>query len=233
MRVLAIGAQPGEIEFACGGTLARYAWRNDAVSIVCISNGNLSHDAIAPDELAEIRHDESANAAKALGAELHWLGNSDFAISDEPVTAMKLVEIIREFQPDALITHSPADHRPDHSSAHALTVRASVYAAVPQFEGAGPRTVDVAPIFEMEALSGVGFEPTEYVDITEVIEIKRAAIECHGAYLDYLKRVRGRDLVEECMIVARYRGLQCQSAYAESFCQTRRSGRLRAERLLP
>ena len=233
MRVLAIGAQPGEIEFACGGTLARYARRNDAVSIVCISNGNLGHDAIAPDELAERRHDESRNAAKALGAELRWLGNSDFAIDDEPVTTMKLVEIIREFQPDVLITHSPADHRPDHSSTHALTIRASVYAAVPQLEGDNPPTADVAPIFEMETLSGVGFEPTEYVDIGEVIDVKRAAIECHETYLDYLKRVRGRDLVEEFMVVARYRGLQCQSAYAESFCQTRRSGRLRAERLLP
>ncbi len=233
MRMLAIGARPGEIEFACGGTLARYSRRNDAVSIVCISNGNLSHDAIAPDELAEIRRDESTNAAKALGAELHWLGNSDFAISDEPVTTMKLVEIIREFQPDALITHSPADHRPDHSSVHALAVRASVYAATPQLEGGEAHAADVAPIFEMDTLSGVGFEPTEYVDITEVIEVKRAAIECHGAYLDYLMRVRGRDLVEESMIVARYRGLQCQSAYAESFCLSRRSGRRRAERLLP
>ena len=233
MRVLAIGAQPGEIEFACGGTLAKYARRDDAVSIVCISNGNLSHDAIPPDELAGIRHDESKKAAEALGAELHWLGNSDFAIDDEPVTTMKLVEIIRELQPDALITHSPADHRPDHVSTHALTVRASLYAAVPQLEGTGPHTADVAPIFEMETLSGVGFEPTEYVDIGEIIEVKQAAMTCHGAYLDYVKRVRERDLVEESMIVARYRGLQCRTAYAESFRQTRRSGRLRAERLLP
>ncbi|MCY4108432.1 MAG: PIG-L family deacetylase [Chloroflexi bacterium] len=233
MRVLAIGAQPGEIELACGGTLARHTQRGDAVAIVCISNGNLSHDAIPPDELAETRRDESKNAAKALGAELYWLDNSDFAIEDEPVTTMKLVEIIRAFQPDALITHSPAGDRPDHSSTHALTLRASVYTAVPQLEGSGRYTKDAAPIFEMETLSGVGFDPAEYVDITQAIDIKRAAIECHGTYLDYIKRVRGRDLVEECMVTARYRGIQCQTAYAESFRQTRRPGRLRAERLLP
>ena len=133
MRVLAIGAQPGEIELACGGTLACHTRRGDAVAIVCISNGNLSHDTIPPDELAETRRDESRNAAKALGAELYWLDNSDFAIEDEPVTTMKLVEIIRDFRPDALITHSPAGDRPDHSSSHALTLRASIY-------GGGPPT---------------------------------------------------------------------------------------------
>jgi LmbE family N-acetylglucosaminyl deacetylase len=233
MRVLAIGAQPGEIEFACGGTLARYAQRNDIVSMVCISNGNLSHDAIAPDELAEMRYDESKKAAEALGAELHWLGNSDFAIYDEPVTTMKLVEIIREFRPDVLITHSSTDHRVDHSSTHALTLRASANATVPQLEGANPPTESAMPILEMDTLFGIGFEPVEYVDISEVIDAKRAAIECHDAHLDFLSRVHGRDLVEEFMTVARYRGLQCGSGYAESFCTTRRSGRLRAERLLP
>ena len=233
MRVLAIGAQPGEIEFACGGTLARCSQRKDAVSMVCISNGNLSHDTIDPEELAEIRHGESQDAAKALGADLHWLGNSDFAIDDEPVTAMKLVEIIREFRPDALITHSPADHRNDQSSTHALAVRASANAAVSQIEGATLHTDNLAPIFEMDTLFGIEFEPVEYVDISEVIDAKRTAIECHRTYLEYLSRAHDRDLLEEMEIVARYRGLQCGSHYAESFCLTRRSGRLRAERLLP
>lgn len=233
MRILVVGAQPGEIEFACGGTIVRCAQRNDIVSMVCISNGNLSHDAIAPDELAEIRYEESKKAATTLGAELHWLDNSDFAIDNEPVTTLKLVEIIREFRPDALITHSPADHRVDHLSTHALTFAASTKAAVPQLEGQNPHTETLPPIFEMDTLFGIGFEPVDYVDISEVIDIKRAAVECHGTYLDFNRRIRDRDLVQEIMTVGRYRGLQCGSGHAESFCLTHRSGRLRAERWLP
>jgi len=233
MQVLAIGAQPGEIEFRCGGTLARFVQRGDNVSMICISNGNLSDPAIPSTELADIRYEESKQAAEVLGVELYWLGNSDFAIEEDPVTTMKLLEIIRDVRPEVLITHSAADCRIDHASTHTLALRAAALLAGAENDPAlyqGDRRI---PVYEMDTLFGIGFEPLEYVDISQVVDTKHAAIECHTTHLEVLTRIFQRDLLQEFRTVGRYRGLQTGVGYAEAFSWVPRAGHLRAERLLP
>ncbi len=233
MKVLAVGAQPGEIEARCGGTLASFARRGDRIALACICNGNLGHGTISPDDLADIREHESQNAAAILGAELHWLNHSDFTVEVDPVTTMKLAEIVRGFQPDLVLTHSPVDRLVDHANTHALVLRATMAATVPNIERERPPTETLVPVIEMDTAFGLGFLPTEFVDISELMDIKIEAVGCHRTRLDWIKDSTGRDVRDELVTSARYRGLQCGTRYAEAFRHTPAAGRVRPERLLP
>ena len=81
MRVLAIGAHPDDIEIACSGTLAKCVKRGDTVIVCHVSNGNLGHVVIPPDELAEIRAAEAKKAGSLAGIEVVCAGFSDLDMS--------------------------------------------------------------------------------------------------------------------------------------------------------
>ena len=56
---------------------------------------------------------------------------------------------------------------------------------------------------------GLGFHPTEYVDVTSTIETKVAMLEAHESQLTWLRDHDGIDIVEQMRAATRFRGLQC------------------------
>src|SRR6266571_2059011 len=100
MRLLAIGAHPDDLEILSGGTLARFAARGDAVTMLVMTDGSAGHAEIGAAELAVIREREARAAAAVIGAEFVWLGLPDeFVFNDEP-TRRRLLEAIRAARPD-------------------------------------------------------------------------------------------------------------------------------------
>ncbi len=61
----------------------------------------------------------------------------------------------------------------------------------------------------MDTIAGLGFVPTEYVDVSDVIDTKAAMLEAHETQLVWLRDHDGVDIVEEMKTAARYRGQQC------------------------
>ena len=57
---------------------------------------------------------------------------------------------------------------------------------------------------------GLGFQPTEYVDVTSTIETKVAMLEAHESQLTWLRDHDGIDIVEQMRAATRFRGLQCR-----------------------
>ena len=74
MNILAVGANPDDVEFLCAGTLAVYAKRGDSVSISFLTTGDKGSSKIPPEEMATIRQQEAQNAAKIIGAKVFPLG---------------------------------------------------------------------------------------------------------------------------------------------------------------
>ena len=121
MRILAIGAHPDDIEIACSGTLAKCAARGDKVFVCHVSNGDLGHVIIPPEELGEMRKGEAKAAGALAGIEVLWGGCHDVRIyADDKETRDKLVDVIRYAQPDLIITHNPDDYMPDHTAVSKL-----------------------------------------------------------------------------------------------------------------
>ena len=104
MNVLAISAHPDDMEMFCAGTLAKCAARGDEVFVCHVSNGDLGHVIIPPDELTIIRANEAKRAGAMAGIEVISAGFDDLEIYDGNKEARdKIVDVIRYAQPDVII----------------------------------------------------------------------------------------------------------------------------------
>ncbi len=234
MKVLAVGAHPDDLDMLCGGTLARYVREGSEVTMATVANGNRGSFQHTREEIAAIRYGEAAAAARVIGGEYRSLGVGDTEInSSDPTQQLLVTELVRSVAPDVVITHFGEDYMPDHNEVSRLAEAATFFATVPLYETESAPTGAVAPLFFMDTLGGVGFIPTDYVDITDVHDQKLAAVACHTSQLAWLLDHDGVDTLGNTRICDLYRGNQCGVAAAEGFRQSLRYLRLRTKRLLP
>ena len=235
MRILAVGCHPDDVEIAYAGTLAKCVARGDTVIVCHASSGNLGHVIIPPDELTVMRHKEAVKAGKMAGIEVIAGGFDDLEIYEGNKEARdKMVDIIRYADPDVIITHDPDDYMPDHVSVSKLVFDASFTATLPNYHTEKTKNaVKLVPIYYMDTLAGVGFNPTEYVDVTDYIDLKLQMLECHESQIVWMRDHDGIDFPDMVRTCSRYRGYQCGADYAEGFrqCQVYLKGT--TKRLLP
>jgi LmbE family N-acetylglucosaminyl deacetylase len=233
MRILAIGAHPDDLEFLCAGTLAKYAQKKNKVFMAYLCQGNMGGEGIEPKKLAEIRAKEAREAAKLIGAEVLGGIAGDLDLYPDRETRVKVVDIIRQARPDIIFTHSPQDYMPDHVTTSQLVFEASFTATLPNFKTRYKAHKLITPIFYLDTMAGINFLPTDYVDITETIEMKKKMLLCHQSQQKWVKGHHGTDMVGFLEIMAKFRGLQCNVPYAEAFQKAPFWGRLTPKKLLP
>ena len=234
MNIIAIGAHPDEVEIACSGTLMRCVERGDRVVVCHASSGNLGHVIIPPDELSVMRHEEACRAGRMGGYEVIWGGFHDLDIYDNNKRARDMmVDVLKYAKPDLIITHAPNDYMPDHTAVSRLVFDAAFTATLPNYKTAEEGHIDMVPIYYMDTLAGVEFNPTEYVDISGYIDRKIEMLECHESQLKWMRDHDGIDFADMVRTCSRYRGYQCGADYAEGFrqCQVYLKGT--TKRLLP
>jgi N-acetylglucosamine malate deacetylase 1 len=225
MKVLAVGAHPDDLEILCAGTLARCVARGDSVTAAHIALGDAGSFTRSGEEISQIRADEARAAAGLLGVGYQRLA---IPVRDGRVNAADehqreaVVELVRQATPDLVITHAADDYMPDHNEVSQLVFAATFSASLPNYGTTSPAHATVPALYYMDTLAGLGFMPTEYVDITETIDLKLSAFRAHVSQLTWLKEHDGVDMLEQITAVARFRGLQCRVRYAEGFtaCQT-------------
>ncbi len=233
MKVLAIGAHPDDIEICCAGTLVKCKERGDEVTVCHMSDGDMGHVVIMPEELGILRRKEAQNAGAVAGIKVIWGGLHDLDIYDEKKARDMIVKIIRDERPDFIITHGEDDYMPDHTAVAKLVFDASFSASCPHYLPELGEAVPVTPIYLMNNATGLNNVPTIYVDITEQMETKHKMFACHESQIVWLKDHDGVDTVEQIEIFARFYGLQCGVKYAEVFRERFASGRQCPARLLP
>lgn len=232
MKVLAITCHPDDMEIGCGGTLIKCIKRGDTVTVCHVANGNMGHEKIQPERLREIRIEEAKKSGEKAGikvitADIGDLlpNSSDFKQRDQ------IADIIRQEKPNFIITHAPNDYMSDHREVSKLVFAASFVASVPHY-GKGGQT-DLTPIYYMDTDKGINNNPTEYVDISEEMDLKIQMLKCHESQLFWIKEHDGVDLIDEICICSRFRGLQCCCKYAEGFTQEYAWPKVITKRLLP
>ena len=85
----------------------------------------------------------------------------------------------------------------------------------------------------MDTLAGVNFNPTEFVDISDEIDLKIQMLECHASQLEWMREHDGIDFADMVRTCSRYRGYQCGAEYAEGFRQCQAYLKGTTKRLLP
>ncbi len=232
--VLAITCHPDDMEIACAGTLLKCKERGDRVVVCHLSSGNQGHEIIMPEELTAMRAKEAKRSGDLAGFEVMWGGFHDLEIYDNNKESRdKVVDVIRQVDPDFNITQDPEDYMPDHVAVSKLVFDACFTATLPHYNTKVPGKARLTPIYYMDTLAGVGFNPTEYVDVSDQIDKKLTMLECHESQIVWMRdhdHIDFPDMVKTC---CRYRGFQCGADYAEGFrqCQVYLKGT--TKRLLP
>jgi LmbE family N-acetylglucosaminyl deacetylase len=184
--VLAVYAHPDDADVACGGTLARWAKGGASVHlVVCSDGGKGTFDPdVKPDQLAAERAAELEESSALIGlAGVTNLGYPDGELLDSDSFRRVLVEWVRRVRPEVVCGHDPTavffgqayfNHRDHRIVGTALLDAVSPAAALPlYFPDAGPpHGVDTV------LLSGT-LEPDVWLDVTDTIDVKAAAVECH------------------------------------------------------
>jgi len=233
VRILAVGAHPDDLELLCAGTLIKYSKEGHTVVMAHMCNGNKGHFTIPPEELASIRAEEAKKSAEIIGAEIIQGEYPDLELGIDENSKRTAVDVIRRARPDVIITHSPDDYMVDHINTSRLIVEASFIATLPHYKSDYPAHNIIPPVFFMDTLAGVNFIPTEYVDITDEIEIKEKMLLCHQSQYIWLRDHDHIDYVDFMKSLSKFRGIQCGVKYAEGFKQYQVWGRIVPRRLLP
>ena len=121
----------------------------------------------------------------------------------------------------------------DHVAVSHLVFDASFAASVPHYKTKVDKVAKVVPLYYMDNLTGVDFIPTEYVDVTEEIDLKLAMLECHESQLKWMRDHDNIDFADMVKTCAKYRGYQCNATYAEGFRQCLAYPKMQTKRLLP
>ena len=181
-RALAIGAHPDDVEFGCGGTLAKWAAAGcELAHLICTDGSKGSWDpADDPATLVTARQVEQRAASAALGGagSVVFLGWRDGELESSLRQRAEVCYWIRRLRPDVVLGHDPWKRyrlHPDHRHAGFLAVEGIVAARDPHFfpeQGVPPHRPSHLLLWEAD-------EPDHAEDITSSIDKKLAALLEH------------------------------------------------------
>lgn len=235
MNVLSLMAHQDD-ELMCLGTMLKMRARGDRLHFVCVTDGS-GGMAQAPDmpreEAAAIRDREMRDLTGRLDATYRCLGVQDEYLYDTPEVRLQVVEAIRACRADVIFTHFNPDYNVDHMTVNTLARQAAMHAPFPMTHTQSPALEATPAVFVVEPSSGFEFEPSHYVDISEVIEAKRELARCHRSQDDAFRAALHLGLDDWICETSRYRGSQVSVPHAEAFRPFYARGLVKAFPILP
>jgi N-acetylglucosamine malate deacetylase 1 len=210
--LLAFGAHPDDIEFGCGGVIAREARLGRPVHFVVCSRGESSTHGTPKERTAEAR-----KAAALLGATIEFIElDGDAELEVKPAHALKLAAIIRRVRPGVVLAPSLVENQhPDHGRLGRLVrdaARLARYGGLKKLRAQDAHAI--GPLFYYavtQEAEPAGVLPV-LMDVSEPrdVEAWTAAMGAHATQL------RGRNYVELALARARVQGLRAGIAYAQA-----------------
>jgi 4-oxalomesaconate hydratase len=185
-RLLVIGAHSADFVWRAAGAIAVTTAGGGTAQVLALSYGEQGESGelwkepgMTVKRVKEVRAGEAERAAAALGASFECLDLGDYPLEVDKAGLAAIADRIRSFAPDVLLTHTDRDpFNPDHAAAFFAVERARALAA-----GAGTASAFGGPfqppellLFEPHQPELCNFTPTLFVDITPVIDQKRAAM---------------------------------------------------------
>jgi LmbE family N-acetylglucosaminyl deacetylase len=199
LKVIVAGGHPGDPEYGCGGTVARYTDLGHEVVLLYLNNGEWPvKESGAP---AHIRMAEAAKACEILKARPAYAGQVNGHAVLDAVHFDEYLKIIEAEGPDVVITQWPIDQHRDHRAISSLSFDAWL------------KTGKKFALYYYEVSNGedtLQFSPTHYVDITATEPRKRAACYAHASQTPD----KYYELQDQ---VAKFRGVESGYKRAEGF----------------
>lgn len=132
LDILVFAAHPDDVELACSGTVLKHISLGYKVGIVDLTRGELGTRGSA-----EIRAEETRVASSILGIHSREnLGFRDGFFEIDEAHLLKMVEVIRKYQPELILANAASDRHPDHKRAGDLVSRANFLSGLVKIETA-------------------------------------------------------------------------------------------------
>ena len=209
-KLLAFGPHPDDIEFGCGGVIAKETRAGRAAHFVVCSRGEAASNGTPAQRTAEAR-----KAAALLGASLEFIDlDGDAHLQIKPAHAIKLARILRRQRPGIVLAPSlVANQHPDHPRLGHLVrdaCRLARYGGLKELRGLAPHTV--SQLFYYAVTNEA--EPADLgrvlVDVSdpETLSVWTSSMQAH------VTQSRTRNYVELQLTRARLNGLRAGVGHA-------------------
>jgi bacillithiol biosynthesis deacetylase BshB1 len=170
LDILVMAAHPDDAELSCAGTILKHIAAGKKVGIVDFTRGELGTRGTP-----EIRLQESTDATKILGLHAREnLGIRDGFFRNDEETQLKLIEVIRKYQPDIVLANALEDRHPDHGKGAQLAIDACFLSGLRQIKTGDLPAWRPAQVYHY--IQDRYLEPDFVVDISANWDQKEAAI---------------------------------------------------------
>jgi LmbE family N-acetylglucosaminyl deacetylase len=193
-RILVVTAHPDDVDFGAAGTIARWTDTGIQVTYCIVTDGDAGgfDPAVPRSEIPAIRRAEQTKAAAVVGVhDVRFLGYRDGELVVSHDLRRDISRVIRQVRPQRMLVQSPernweriqASH-PDHLAAGEGAIQAIYPDARNPF--AHPSLLDDEGLeaWTVPEVWVMSFEGSNrWVDITETIDRKIAALLCHESQM--------------------------------------------------
>ena len=190
-RVLVFAAHGDDMEFTCGGTIAKVTDRGHQVALVVATDNDKGSFELTAVQLRAARDKEVHRAAELLGIDkVICLGYSDGDLREQAPLALlrgRFMEIVRDVKPDIVFTWDPFssyEGHPDHQTVATAANEAASFSHFPLYypqqinDGLEPHYVG-----EQWFFAKAPRDQNKFVDITDYIDKKIEALCLHESQM--------------------------------------------------
>jgi bacillithiol biosynthesis deacetylase BshB1 len=222
LDILVLPVHPDDAELGCAGTILKHIATGKKVGIADLTRGELGTRGSA-----ELREQEAASSARILGLKVREnVGLPDGFFQNTPEYQLKVIEVIRKYQPEIIITNAYHDRHPDHGRANELVEASAFLAGLRKIETTfnGQPQEAWRPNLVLHFIQDNYIHPDIVVDVTDYWDKKVESINAFGSQFfnpnhkgepqtyisspDFIQIVEGR---------AREFGKSIRVKYAEGF----------------
>jgi len=180
-RILVIGAHPDDPEVTAGGTGVLWVRAGFQVRYLSMTNGDTGHHLQGGGILALRRQAEAHAAASLIGAESRVFDIHNGALLPTLENRERLLQELREYQPDLILSHRLWDYHPDHRYTAQLVHDCAFSVTVPNvLPLTKPLRKNPIVLYVQDRFQKpYPFQPDVVVDIGPVLKEKVAQCACH------------------------------------------------------
>ena len=177
LDILAFGAHPDDVELGCGGTLAKEISNGKKVGIIDLTAGELGTRGSA-----EVRTLEANKASKILGLKTREnLNFKDGFFKNNENHQIKVIQVIRKYQPEIILCNALDDRHIDHPKASKLVSDSSFLSGLVKIDTSlnGEKQQPWRPKSVYHYIQWKNLSPDFVVDVSGFMEKKISAVNAY------------------------------------------------------
>ncbi|QPV61959.1 PIG-L family deacetylase [Halosimplex litoreum] len=179
--LLVVGAHPDDCSIKAGGIAAKYVEAGRDVTFLSVTDGSAGHHEDDRETVAARRERETEAVAETLGVDYEVFDIPDGELEPSLDHRRRLTRFVRGVDPDLVLGPRPNDYHPDHRYTAELLRDTAYMLIVPNVCPDTP-PMDENPVFGYVAdgfEKPAPFEPDVVVDVSDAVDRKLDALDCH------------------------------------------------------